>query len=60
MTSALVAASLGCRVFGETGELGTELPGWHFSAMSSEVQGTCLAVVDEREVWRRGLTGAWT
>jgi hypothetical protein len=28
--------------------------------MSSEVKGTCLAVVDEREIWRRGLDGIWT
>lgn len=59
MTKVLVAASSGCRVFGETGERETELPGRHFSAMSSEVQGTCVGVVDEREIWRRGLDGVW-
>jgi hypothetical protein len=59
MTKVLVSASSGCRVFGETGERETELPGRQFSAMSSEVDGTCLAVVDQREIWRRGLDGTW-
>jgi hypothetical protein len=52
--------SSGCRVFSDTGERETELAGPQFSAMSSEVEGTCLAVVDEDEIWRRGLDGAWT
>jgi hypothetical protein len=60
MAKVLIAASSGCRVFGETGERETELAGRQVSAMSSEVKGTCLAVVDEREIWRRGLDGIWT
>jgi hypothetical protein len=28
--------------------------------MASETVGTCLAVVDERQIWRRGLDGRWT
>jgi hypothetical protein len=59
MTKVLVSASSGCRVFAETGERETELAGRQFSAMSSEVEGTCLAVVDQHEIWRRGLDGAW-
>jgi hypothetical protein len=59
MTKVLVSASSGCRVFGERGERETELPGRQFSAMSSEVEGTCLAVVDQNEICRRGLNGVW-
>jgi hypothetical protein len=59
MTKVLVSASSGCRVFGETGERETELAGRQFSAMSPEVEGTCLAVVDQHEIWRRGRDGAW-
>jgi len=59
MTKVLVSASSGCRVFSETGERETELPGRQFSAMSSEVEGTRLAVVDQHEIWRRDLDGAW-
>jgi len=60
MAKVLVSASSGCRVFGETGERETELAGRQFSAMSSEVEGTCLAVVDQHEIWRRSLDGVWT
>jgi hypothetical protein len=60
MATVLVASSLGCRVFGESGERETELAGRQFSAMSSEVEGTCLAVVDKHEIWRRDHDGAWT
>jgi hypothetical protein len=59
MTKVLVSASSGCRVFGETGERETELADRQFSAMSSEVEGSCLAVVDQHEIWRRGLDGVW-
>ena|ERR1019366_2834797 len=60
MAKVLVSASSGCRVFSEAGEQETELAGRQFSAMASEIEGTCLAIVDEREIWRRGLAGAWT
>ena len=60
MATVLVAASSGCRVFSETGERETELASRKLSAMSSEVEGTCLAVIDGHEIWRRGLDGAWT
>lgn len=59
MAKVLVSASSGCRVFGEAGERETELAGRQVSAMSSEVEGTCLAVIDQHEIWRRGLDGAW-
>jgi hypothetical protein len=60
MGTVLIATSLGCRVFDITGEKETEMAGRQFSAMSSEVGGTCLAVVDGHEIWRRGLDGGWT
>jgi hypothetical protein len=60
MAKVLVSASSGCRVFSETGEQKTELGGRQLSAMASEIEGTCLAVVDGQEIWRRGLDGTWT
>jgi hypothetical protein len=60
MATVLVATSSGCRVLSETGERETELAGRQFSAMASEVEGTCLAIIDRHEIWRRSLDGAWT
>lgn len=56
----LIATDSGCRVFSDTGEKQPELAGRKFSALSSEIGNTCLAVIDEHEIWRRGLDGAWT
>lgn len=59
MTTVLIAGDSGCRVFSETGERETELAGRRFSALCSEFEGTCLAVLDRHEIWRRGLDGVW-
>lgn len=59
MTTVLVAGSSGCRLFSEVGERATELAGRQFSALSSDIEGTCLAVIDGHEIWRRGVDGTW-
>ena len=55
-----MAGDAGCRVFGDLGERETELAGRRFSALSSESQGTCIAVIDGHEIWRRELNADWT
>jgi hypothetical protein len=57
---ALVSTYGGCRTFSDTGEDNTELAGRQFGALASESGGSCLAVVDGREIWRRANSGAWS
>jgi hypothetical protein len=59
MNAILVATGSGCRVFSPTGEGPTELAGKLVSALAPEIGGTCLAVVDKQEIWRRSANGAW-
>ncbi|HEY0795642.1 MAG TPA: hypothetical protein VGD64_07655 [Acidisarcina sp.] len=37
----------------------TELPGRPFSALIFEPEGTCIAVIDGHEIWRRAVSGVW-
>jgi hypothetical protein len=60
MAFVLVATSSGCRSFTDDGEGEVELAGRHVCAVSSERGGTCLALVDAKEMWRRSIKGAWT
>jgi hypothetical protein len=60
MNAILVATGSGCRVFRSTGEGPTELAGRLVSALAPGIDGTCLAVVDKQEIWRRSPTGAWS
>ena len=60
MVEVLVATDSGCRVFSDTGEKETELSGRRVSALSTEIEGTCLAVIDGHEISRRDHHGAWT
>ena len=59
MTKVLVATHSGFRAFTDTGECERELAGRQVGAVSAEVGGACLAVLDEREIWRRDASGAW-
>jgi hypothetical protein len=59
MTKVLVATHSGFRAFTATGEGEEELAGRQVGAVSVEVGGACLAVLDEREIWRRSAGGAW-
>jgi hypothetical protein len=60
MTTILVATDSGCRVFRETGEGEVELAGHRICALAPDGSGACLAVVDEKEVWRRSADGTWS
>jgi hypothetical protein len=60
MNLLLVATGGGCRTFTAADEGPTELIGHHVSAVMAEAGGTCLAIVDEQEIWRRDAGGAWS
>jgi len=60
MNAILAATGVGCRVFSPAGEGPTELAGRLVSALAPESGGTCLAVVDKQEIWRRNANGAWS
>ncbi len=59
MTKILVGTDAGCRVFSELGEGRIELAGRRVGPIASYVDGTCIAVVDGREVWHRLGDGTW-
>jgi len=60
MAMVLLATDFGCRTLTEAGEGATELAGHEVSGFAPEAGGTCLAIVDSREIWRRSLTGLWS
>jgi len=60
MAVILVGTHSGCRAFVTSGELETELAGRRIGALTPEAGGTCLAIVDEHEVWRRDTGGLWS
>jgi hypothetical protein len=59
MTTILVATDSGCRVFGELGERKVELAGRRLGPLASDVDGACVAIVNEKEIWRRSADGTW-
>jgi len=59
MTTILVATDSGCRVFSESGEDKIELAGRRFGGLAPDVDGASIAIVDEKEVWRRFVDGRW-
>ena len=59
MTKVLVATHSGFRAFIDTGECERELAGRQVGAVSAEVGGACLAVLDGQEIWRRDAGGGW-
>jgi hypothetical protein len=60
MKQLLVATGAGCRTFTSAREGPTELVGHHVSAVVPEAGGACLAIVDEKEIWRRNTSSAWS
>jgi hypothetical protein len=60
MTTVLVATCAGCRVFVGERERPVELAGRNVGAMAQESSGSCLAVVDGKEIWRREFAGEWS
>ena len=60
MATVLVATHSGFRAFTELGEGERELAGRSVGAVSPEIGGACLAVVDSKEIWRRDVSGFWS
>jgi len=60
MCKVLAATHSGVQSFSTAGEVKIELAGRPIAALANEVAGACLAVVDERDIWRRDLSGSWT
>ena len=60
MELVLVGTDAGCRTFCRTGELRVELSGRNVGALSPRDNGECLAIVDDKEIWRRDISGGWT
>lgn len=60
MAEVLIATGAGCRVFSESGEAAWELPGRSVSFLAKEPGGSCLAIVDENQIWRRNAGAAWS
>jgi hypothetical protein len=60
MSAILLATGGGCRAFGEAGEMAMELAGRPVSFLAKEPGGSCLAIVNEQEIWRRNAHGSWS
>lgn len=60
MPITLRATDSGCRVFTDSGKETRELAGRRVGPLEREIGGACLAIVDEKEVWRRGADGSWS
>jgi hypothetical protein len=60
MALTLIATGQGCHVVTEGGVRAVELTGRSVSVLRRAPTGFCLAVVDDREVWRRDPGGAWS
>jgi hypothetical protein len=56
----LVGTESGCRVFCEGAESELELPNRCVGPLALDPNGSCIAIVDQREIWRRSTSGAWT
>jgi hypothetical protein len=59
MSLVLVPTRSGLRTFTASGEDVSELPGRKIGALVSVAGASCVAVIDEREIWRRGTSGDW-
>jgi hypothetical protein len=60
MAEVLVATDSGCRVFCHAGEPALELEGRSIGPLAAEAGGSCVAVVDQREIWRRSRGRNWS
>ena len=60
MPLVLAATKYGCRVFDGSAEADVELENRPIAALAPEPDGTCVAVVEGRELWRRSADGTWS
>ncbi len=59
MSLVLVGTDAGCSVFCDGAKAELELPGRSVGPMALEAQGSCVAIVNQREIWRRSAAGDW-
>jgi hypothetical protein len=59
MPTILAATESGFKIFSGSGEVAIELAERRVGALAVEREGACLAIVDEKEIWRRAVSGAW-
>ena len=60
MALVLVATGTGCRVFSADNDSTVELPDHFVWAIAHDIEGGCLAIVDETDIWRRSDSGDWS
>jgi len=60
MTLLLVGTATGCLVFTDSGERESELRNRKVGALTREPDGSCVAVLNSQEIWRRDPAGAWS
>ncbi len=60
MVTILAATAAGALLYSDTKETRSELPGRRFTALGVSPDDTCLAVLEDREIWSRNPDGAWT
>jgi hypothetical protein len=60
MALVLVATGTGCRVFSADNDWTVELPDHFVWAIAHDIEGSFLAIVDGKEIWRRSASGEWS
>jgi hypothetical protein len=60
MSLILVPTNSGLRTFTSSGEGESELPGRQIGALVHAHDGSCVAVIDEKQIWQRGAAGDWS
>ena len=60
MALVLVATGTGCRVFSADIDWTVELPDHFVWAIAHDIEGSFLAIVDGKEIWRRSASGEWS
>jgi hypothetical protein len=56
----LVATSRGCRVFSGDGDEKVEIADRQVWAVAPDIGGALVAIVDEKEIWRRSASAEWS
>jgi hypothetical protein len=60
MAVVLVATSRGCFLYTDHGDPTLELPNKQIGALASDIGDSCLAIVNENEIWRCNTTATWS
>jgi hypothetical protein len=60
MAEIIVATGRGCLTFNSAGHMKVDFDGRLISSLAAELDGSCLAVVDGNEIWRRSCNAEWS